>query len=77
MAVLFLQPGYRIGERVVRAAQVQVAEPGPAPETEPAPEPAPKAKPAATGREARAGQSRQDGGRRSAVEVDDDDDSGL
>lgn len=33
VATLF-RPGYRIGERVVRAAQVQVAEPGPAPATE-------------------------------------------
>jgi molecular chaperone GrpE len=30
------QPGYRIGERVVRPARVTVAEPGPAPEPEPA-----------------------------------------
>jgi molecular chaperone GrpE len=29
------QPGYRIGERVVRPARVTVAEPGPAPEPEP------------------------------------------
>jgi len=40
VAVLF-RPGYRIGERVVRAAQVQVAEPGPAPEAETPAEPAP------------------------------------
>jgi len=40
VAVLF-RPGYRIGERVVRAAQVQVAEPGPAPEAEKPAEPAP------------------------------------
>ena len=39
VAVLF-RPGYRIGERVVRAAQVQVAEPGPAPEAEKPAEPA-------------------------------------
>ena len=39
VAMLF-RPGYRIGERVVRAAQVQVAEPGPAPEAEKPAEPA-------------------------------------
>jgi len=36
VAALF-RPGYRIGERIVRPAQVQVAEPGPAPEAEEAP----------------------------------------
>lgn len=81
VAVLF-RPGYRIGERVVRAAQVQVAEPGPAPEAEPAPAPAPKPAPAperpAKGKSAAKGAA---GGNKAAeqpaVEVDDDDDSGL
>jgi molecular chaperone GrpE len=101
VAVLF-RPGYRIGERVVRAAQVQVAEPGPAPETEaPAPEPAPKPKPAASaakstssgnggtsgngnggnsGNGSTSGNGGNGGNKASAepaVEVDDDDDSGL
>ncbi|MBW8807042.1 MAG: nucleotide exchange factor GrpE [Catenulisporales bacterium] len=38
VATLF-RPGYRIGERIVRPAQVQVAEPGPAPEAEEVPAP--------------------------------------
>ncbi|MFL6117200.1 MAG: nucleotide exchange factor GrpE [Catenulispora sp.] len=38
VATLF-RPGYRIGERIVRPAQVQVAEPGPAPEAEEPPAP--------------------------------------
>ena len=59
------RPGYRIGERVIRVAQVQVAEPGPAPE-EPVPAPA---KAAAAAKPSAA----------SAAEpaIDDDDDSGL
>ena len=83
VAVLF-RPGYRIGERVVRAAQVQVAEPGPAPETAPAKAPA-KPKPAAA--EAAAPTAKSTAGNtgnagnktapETAVEVDDDDDSGL
>lgn len=87
VAVLF-RPGYRIGERVVRAAQVQVAEPGPAPQADSAPEPA-KPKPAAvpaasaaksapngsgTGKGSGAGNK---AAAEAAVEVDDDDDSGL
>ena len=87
VAVLF-RPGYRIGERVVRPAQVQVAEPGPAPEAEPAAEPA-KPKPAAPAAPAPAaakgapnGNGNGDGAGNKpaaepAVEVDDDDDSGL
>jgi molecular chaperone GrpE len=52
---MVFRPGYRIGERIVRPAQVQVAEPGPAPETELATTPA--AKPAASGAGAGAGAS--------------------
>ena len=55
------RPGYRIGERVVRAAQVQVAEPGPGPDAEPASQ--------ASGTSAASAET--------AVEVDEDDDSGL
>ena len=80
VAVLF-RPGYRIGERVVRAAQVQVAEPGPAPEKEPAPEPPAKPKPASAPAPAAAKAASASGGNKAeadtAVEVDDDDDSGL
>ena len=91
VAVLF-RPGYRIGERVVRAAQVQVAEPGPAPETEAPAEPVPtpaagKAKVAAAAKNAAGpaggtnGDSGNNGSTKAAAEppaeVDDDDDSGL
>jgi len=86
VAVLF-RPGYRIGERVVRPAQVQVAEPGPAPEAEPAPEPAkpkPSAPAASAAKSAPNGNGNGAGngsGNKAAaepaVEVDDDDDSGL
>jgi molecular chaperone GrpE len=89
VAVLF-RPGYRIGERVVRPAQVQVAEPGPAPEAEPAPKPAkPKPGPAASaaksapnsgGNGSGNGNGNGNGNKAAAepaVEVDDDDDSGL
>jgi molecular chaperone GrpE len=83
VAVLF-RPGYRIGERVVRAAQVQVAEPGPAPEAEPAAEPAPQAKPAApsapaagTAPTAKSAPGEKQPAAEPPAEVDDDDDSGL
>ncbi|MFD0639174.1 nucleotide exchange factor GrpE [Catenulispora yoronensis] len=69
------RPGYRIGERIVRPAQVQVAEPGPAPDSEPAP-PAPAAAPSP----AAAAESAPDGSTKpadGAADVDDDDDSGL
>lgn len=92
VAVLF-RPGYRIGERVVRAAQVQVAEPGPAPEAEKPAEPAAPA--AAKGKSASAAKGASSGSSGSSAnngngttgtakaasepsaEVDDDDDSGL
>lgn len=68
VAVLF-RPGYRIGERVVRAAQVQVAEPGPAPEAEAPAEPAAvpaaakaKAAPAAKSASSASGASSGDNG---------------
>jgi len=91
VAVLF-RPGYRIGERVVRAAQVQVAEPGPAPEAEKPAEPAPapaaaKAKSAAKSASGSAGANSANNGNGNTgtakaapeppAEVDDDDDSGL
>ena len=56
VAVLF-RPGYRIGERVVRPAQVQVAEPGPAPEAESPAEPAAPAAAKAKASAAKSGSS--------------------
>lgn len=91
VAVLF-RPGYRIGERVVRAAQVQVAEPGPAPEAESPAEPAAPAAAKAKASAAKSGSSASSasngnngngntGTAKAApeppAEVDDDDDSGL
>lgn len=81
VAVLF-RPGYRIGERVVRAAQVQVAEPGPAPEAEKPAEPPAAAVPAAAKAKPAKGAASGTGGATKAAaeppaEVDDDDDSGL
>lgn len=97
------RPGYRIGERVVRPAQVQVAEPGPAdddaaeasaPATPAAPAPAPASAPASAQAKPGAAQASSadaaeaepkaktatDGNKKPAepaVDVDDDDDSGL
>ncbi|GAA1952156.1 nucleotide exchange factor GrpE [Catenulispora subtropica] len=74
------RPGYRIGERIVRPAQVQVAEPGPAPDAEEAPAAAAPAPAAAASAAAPKGKTASDGNKKPAepaVDVDDDDDSGL
>ncbi|NUP46913.1 MAG: nucleotide exchange factor GrpE [Catenulispora sp.] len=78
------RPGYRIGERIVRPAQVQVAEPGPAPEAEQPPAPkaaaaagAPAAAPSKGKAEAASDGNGNNKPADAAVDVDDDDDSGL